>query len=67
MNQFGDHVERAAHAEMLRRIYAATIQDIPEPNHEPSWVVDWVFCEPDPIRHWCCEWHEHHADKHGKP
>lgn len=60
--QFDARDESTGHADMLRRIRAEQIQHEPEPAHEPSWVEDYVMCEPDPIRHWCCDWHEHHAE-----
>lgn len=61
MNQFSDDQERAGHAAMLQRIRAEQLANEPEPDHEPSYVEDWIMCEPKPIRHWCCDWHEHHA------
>lgn len=60
--QFDNHDAAIGHADMIRRIRAEQIATEPEPKHEPSWVDEWIMCEPDPIRHWCCDWHEHHAD-----
>lgn len=60
--QFDQHDETTGHAAMLARIRVEQLANQPEPAHKPSWVDDYVMCQRAPIRHWCCDWHEHQPD-----
>lgn len=47
-------------AEAMNNLRAAFTA--PALDHEPSWHEDIQLCDPNPIRHWCCDWHRDHQE-----